>query len=263
MDESEIQELINYFDEIMKNSGHNLDTNLENKENKENKEESQEKCKNNLSSLIILILFDYIVGKNNKNNFNIFYNELNKNELNDCQILTIINELINIFSNNLDSNDMSVIKNINNINPIKKSSSSNITSESFNYMNFYEDLFDIILLLLKKKFYHNEGKINNKMIQNNKEEKKYENINKNINQINMIKHDKIKLDLINLIFFVEEMISAHINNHNIQITTLYCLINLIKFIHIITFDDKLIDLYKEDKYLIFLKVFLSHVIILK
>ena len=73
----------------------------------------------------------------------------------------------------------------------------------------------------------------------------------------MIKHDKIKLDLINLIFFVEEMISAHINNHNIQITTLYCLINLIKFIHIITFDDKLIDLYKEDKYLIFFKSFLE------
>ena len=53
------------------------------------------------------------------------------------------------------------------------------------------------------------------------------------------------------------MISAHINNNNIQITTLYCLMNIIKMVHIITFDDKLCDLNNEEKYLMFLKSFLD------
>ena len=38
--------------------------------------------------------------------------------------------------------------------------------------------------------------------------------------------------------FIEEMISAHINNNSTRITTLYCLLNLIKLIHIIVFDNK-------------------------
>ena len=91
----------------------------------------------------------------------------------------------------------------------------------------------------------------------NKKKKKTESFNNNLFQINRIRHDRVKLNLINIIFFVEEMISAHINTNNIQITTLYCLLNFIKLVHIITFDDKLCDLYNEDKYLLFLKIFLD------
>ena len=61
--------------------------------------------------------------------------------------------------------------------------------------------------------------------------------------------------LLNLLIFILEMINSFINNHSFQITTIYCLFNFIKLVHIITFDDNLMDLYKEDKYLLFLKNF--------
>ena len=245
LDDSEILELINYFDEIMKNNEYS-------DENKENHEKNQN-FKNELITLIILILLDNIFEKNMKRNFNYFYNEIKKIELNDCQFISIINKLIELFSNNVDFKNMSVIKNINNINPRKKSSTNsiNISSENFNYMNFYEDIFDFILLLFKKKLCKKENINNN--IQNHQDENI--DINKNTNSINMIKSDRVKSDLLNLLVFILEMINSFINNHSIQITTIYCLFNFIKLVHIITFDDNLMDLYKEDKYLLFLKNF--------
>ena len=47
--------------------------------------------------------------------------------------------------------------------------------------------------------------------------------------------------------------SNQINNKDIQITTIWCLMNLIKLFHIIVFDDKLIDIFVEYKFLLFFK----------
>ena len=49
------------------------------------------------------------------------------------------------------------------------------------------------------------------------------------------------------------MINAQINNNNIQLPTLLCLLNLIELIHIIVFDEKLIELFYEDKFILLFK----------
>ena len=261
LEESEIVELINYL----------IEENINNRENKldsnnENCEENNEKFKKDFWTLIILILIENIYEKNRKKHLNLFIKIINEIKLNDQLIITITNELIKIFEANLESKNMSVIKNINNINEIndinnkdnkkqrKKSNSSNIiTSENFNYSNFYEDIFDFILILFRNIFCKKEEK---KDIKDNSLQK--ENINNNIINkepplIEWNNIDRIKLELINLIIFIEEMINGQINNDNIQITTIYCLINLIKLFHIITFDKDLINLYKEDKFLLLFK----------
>ena len=247
LDEDEIEELINYYDEIKNNEG-KLDFNGE-------KEENPDKFKNDLFSLIFLILINNIFDKNKKSNLNLLFNEIYKIEFNDSLIISIINEMLIIISKNLDSKNMSVIKNMNNITNLKRrkrsnSNTSNITFDNFNYMSFYEDIFDLILLLFRIKYCKG---VENKEENNNKVLMEEETKNNNENQINLNKPDRIKLELINLIFFIEEMLSAQINNDNCQITTIYSLINLIKLIHIITFDDKLIYLYEEDKFLLLFK----------
>ena len=244
LEDDEIMELINYFIEVMKNKEVNLDN------NNENNEESQEKFKNNLCSLILTILLSCIFEKNIKQNLTTFCNEIKKIELNDYILIKIIREIINIFGRTFDSNKMLVIKNMDNKNndkATKKNSSNsiNIEEEDFDFMSFYEDLFYFILVLFEMKFCKEE--INNNNIQ---EDNKNKIINNNNEQINMIRQDKTKLELINLMFYIEQTVSNHINNNNIQITTVYCLINLIKLFHIIIFDNKLISLFSEYKILV-------------
>ena len=253
LEESEIVELINYLEENINIKEIKLNS------NNEGKEENIEKFKNDFYSLIILILINNIFEKNRKKNMDSFFKIINEFKLNYQLFISITNEMINIFGSNLESKNMAVIKNINNIKDInnkkqkKKSSSSNIniTSENFNYSNFYEDIFDFILILFRKIFCKKDEKKDIKDMQK-------ENITNIINfKESLIKDqsgiERIKLELINLIIFIEEMISAQINNDNIQITTIYCLINLIKLFQIITFDKDLINFYKEDKFLLLFK----------
>ena len=259
LEEKEINQLINYLNEIMNNNiEFNLDCSNDNNEKKIFLENA-EKVKNDLFLLIVFMLLKHIFEKNNKKNFNYFCSIINNSDLNEKVFLSIINELINIISNNIEAKDMSVIKNIKVNNPktkLKNRSNTNILIvEDFDFSNFYEDLFNFILILIKKKFIKNEN--NNNMIEKNQKE----NINKinqnDNNNLNKNKPDRVKFELINLIFFIEEMVSAHINNNNIQITTLLCLLNLIKLLHIITFDNNLIILFSENKFLQLFKVILE------
>ena len=256
LEESEIVELINYLEDNINNKEIKLDS------NNESNEDNNDKFKNELYSLIILILINNIFEKNKKKNFNLFIKIINEIKLNDQLFIPITNEMIKIIGSNLETKNMTVIKNINEINDInnkdskkqrKKSSSNNviITSENFNFSNFYEDIFDFILILFRKIFCKKDSKKDIKDTQT-------ENItniiiNKESSQKDQIGIERIKLELINLIIFIEEMISGQINNDNVQITTIYCLINLIKLFHIITFDKDLIDLFKEDKFLLLFK----------
>jgi hypothetical protein len=58
-------------------------------------------------------------------------------------------------------------------------------------------------------------------------------------------------------FYIGEIMANQINNKDIQITTICCVMNLIKFFHIIVFDEKLIDIFLEYKFLLFFKNILN------
>ena len=255
LDEKELTELSYYFEEI---NNKEIDSDL----TIETNEKKDEKFKNDLLSLILTILLNNIFDKNIKQNFNNFCNLIKQNELNDFLFLSIINETIRIFSNNLDFKNMSAIKNSQNNNSNKKEGSVNNNSiyENFDFMKYYEDLFGFILILFKKKFAKKEE--NNKFNPQNNENENEKEIKKDeivgiINPMNRNNPNKIEIDLINLLFFIEETLSAKINNKQIEITTAYCLLNLIKFFHIITFDDKLIVLYKENKFQLLFRTMLD------
>jgi hypothetical protein len=251
LDEKEILNLINYFSEIVNNKEHNLDLVNENEEVK-NSQTIPEKITNNLSSLIISILLDAILKKDKKKYFNNFCTEIKQAELNDQMFMSIINNLYQIITENL-SYETSPIKNTKSSNTNSKSkSNSNIPKiDEIDFRSFYEDLFDFILMLFKKKFEKNENESKNNEIENIEKENI---INKDIRN----KPDEVKLNLINLVVFIEEMINGYINNKNtFQIGVLYCLLNLIKLFHIITFDEKLMNIYLEEKFLVLFKIILD------
>ena len=255
LNENEIMDLIDYLNkEVLITKEINLDS------NNEINEENQEKFKNDLSSLILTISIDCIFETNKKKKLNQFCHKIKKIELNEKSFLAIINELMNIFSRNMDSKNMNAIKYVSIDNKVKEktnySSSKSLTKEeNFDFMNFYEDLFYFILILLEIKLCKEEN-INYNINNDNLNENKNNNINNN-NIINNKKIDLIKLELMNLLFFIEEMINANINNKNIQISSIYCLINLLKLLHIITFDEKLKCLYSENKFLLLFKSILE------
>ena len=239
LDENDISDLIKYFNEV---------TCTEINDN------FQENEKFELSKLIISILFKSIFEKNNKKNFNNFCSEIKQLDLNDTLFKFIINEILNIFSINMDIKTMPAINNINyqneNNKNQNKASNININSiENFDFNSFFNDLFEFVLVLIKKTFTKREISINPN--QNNIEENpKISKISMNISQN---KKDRIVQEIINLIFFIEEMINAQINNNNIQLPTLLCLLNLIELIHIIVFDEKLIELFYGDKFILLFK----------
>jgi len=253
LDEKEILNLINYLNEIVNNKEHNLDLVTENEEVKKS-QTIPEKITNNLSSLIISILLDAILKKNNKKYFNNFCNEIRQTELNDQIFTSIINYLYQIITETFayETSPIKIIKS-SNTNTKSKSTSNVPKIEEFDFRSFYEDLFDFILILFKKKFEKNENEnenINNKIGNNEKENI----INKDVRS----KTDEVKLNLINLVVFIEEMINGYINNKStFQIGVLYCFLNLIKLFHIITFDEKLIYIYLEEKFLVLFKIILE------
>ena len=251
LDEKEILNLINYLKEIVNNKEHNLDLVNDNEEVK-NSQTIPEKITNNLSSLIISILLDAILKKNKKKYFNNFCTEIKQAELNDQMFMSIINNLYQIITENL-SYETSPIKNTKSSNTNSKSkSTSNVPKiDEIDFRSFYEDLFDFILILFKKKFEKNENESKNNEIENIEKENI---INKDIRN----KPDEVKLNLINLVVFIEEMINGYINNKStFQIGVLYCLLNLIKLFHIITFDEKLMNIYLEEKFLVLFKIILD------
>ena len=236
LDENDISDLIKYLNYII-----NIEVN----------ENFQENEKNEISKVIISILFKSIFEKNSKKNFNNFCSEIKQLDLNEDLFKYIINELLNIFSKNMDINKMSALtyfnnQNENNYKIQNKASNINTSSiENFDFNSFFNDLFEFILVLIKKSFTKRDIPLNpnqNKIDENQKISKISTNILRN-------KKDRITQELINLIFFIEEMFNAQINNFNIQIPTLFCLLNLIELIHIIVFDEKLIELFSEDKFI--------------
>ena len=218
--------------------------------NIEKRDDSQENDKNNICILVLSIIINCIFEKNKKKNFTIFCNEIKQLDLNENLFLYIINEILRIFSNNMDAKSMSIINYINN-NEDNNSKTAKTTNkdnsgnfETFDFKNFFEDLFEFILCLIKKYFYKRDIPLNQN--QNNNDETILQN-----------KPNRVLQELMNLIFFIEEMVSAHINNMNMQITTFFCLLNLIKLIHIIVFDDKFIELFSEDKFILLFKSLLE------
>ena len=184
--------------------------------NNEIKEENQEKNKNDLCSLILVILLDCIFEKNQKKNFNQICNLIKNMELNEFLFISILNELLHIFSRNMDFNNMYAIKyiNIDNNNKEKTKDSrskSVIEEDNFDLMNFYEDLFYFILILLKKKYCSEETiNKNNDTLNENKAN------NNNYNIINYKKQDRIQLEFIHLLIFIEQMINPFTNYEMIQ-----------------------------------------------
>ena len=248
----ELEELMDYYDEI-KNMEMNADS---------INEKNLEKLRYNLCSIIILILMVNILENNRKQHLNRFFNGIKEIKFDENFIISIIKKIMEIFSKSIDTKKIPVNKNMNNDmynknnkQQGKKNSSSNntnITSENFSYMNFYEDLFEFILILLKKiinKDEENNNNINNIIIKKQEEnDKERQGENPLIIYSNV--QNKIKFELINILFIIEELLNTQINvEKKISFGIIYCLINFVKLIHIITFDDKLIDLYKEQKIL--------------
>ena len=240
LDEFKLEELMDYYDEIKY---------LEMKTDSIN-EKNLEKLRHNLCSIIILILMVNILENNRKLHLNRFFNDIKEIKFDENFIISIIKKIMEIFSKSIDPKKIPLNKNMNNdLNNKnngqqgKKNSSSNntnITFENFSYMNFYEDLFEFILILLKK--------IINKDEENNNINK--ENQGENPPIIHFNEQNKIKFELINILFIIEELLNTQINvEKKISFGIIYCLINFVKLIHIITFDDKLIDLFKEQKFL--------------
>ena len=231
-EENEINELIKYLNIIC-----NIEPN----------DDFQESERNNISKLVISIILKCIFEKNKDKNFFSFCNEIKQMDLNDILFSYIINEILNLFSTYMDSNNSNIIINIEentNKRSRKVSNASYNPLDNFDYINFFDNLFDFILILInkyfsKKDFYLN---INTKNKEENQKISNFEITN------TQIKPNLIIQELINLIFFIEEMINAHINNKTTQITTILSLLNLIKLMHILVLDDKLIELFNEDKF---------------
>ena len=240
LDENDISDLIKYFNDVI---------------GTEVSENFQENEKFELSKLIISILFKSIFERNNKKNFNYFCSEIKQLDLNDALFKYIINEILDIFSYNMDINTMHAFTYINyqneNNNKIQnKSSNINASSiENFDFNSFYNDLFEFVLVLIKKAFTKREISVNPNQ-NSNDENQKISKISMNISQN---KKDRIIQELISLIFFIEEMINAQIIHNKIQLPTLLCLLNLVELIHILVFDEKLIELFNEEKFILLLK----------
>ena len=197
----------------------------------------QENEKQNICNIVISILIKSIIEKNKKDNFEYFCSEVRNMDLNENLLMHIINEILKIITIYMDEKS---IKNI-----------INSDENNFNYNKFFGDLFKFIFIFIKK--YFNNRKISISLKQNDKMNDQKESkigimINNSLNNQN-----RIIVEIINLIFFIEEMINAHINNNAIQTTTLFCLLNLIKLLHNLVFDDKLINIFLEQKFMLLFK----------
>ena len=235
LEENNINDLVKYFSNLYSSQVY----------------ESQENDTIIICKLVISILITSIFTKNKKMNFHEFFSEIKQTHLNENLFIHIINEILKIFSNYMDLQN--IRKNIinsdeNNNKPSSKTSndSGNIL-DSFDFNHFYDGLFEFILILFQKYVNKKDMYIN----QNNKDENQKE--SKIEIPYSKNKPNRIILELINLIFFIEEMISAHINNKSTQITTIFCLLNLIKLIHTFVFDEKLINIFTEDKFMLLFK----------
>ena len=248
LDENGINDLIKYFNLIVST---------------EVNESFQENEKMNISKTIVSILLKSIFEQNHKKNFNYFCSEIKQLDLNDDLLKFIINEILNIFSKNMDMKTMTAISYINvqdenNNKMTNKSNNINYISaiENFDFNSFFDDLFEFILVLIKKSFNKREMPINPNQNDNNENHK----ISKISMYISQNQKDRINQELIILIFFIEEMINAQINANNIQLTTLLCLLNLIELIHILVFDEKLIELFSEEKFISLFKSMIESII---
>ena len=239
LNENDINNLIKYF---------NIAINSEANENFHENEKAK------LSKHIVSILIKSIFEKNNKKNLNYFCNEIKQLDLSDDLLKLIIVEILNIFSNNMDINNMSVIfytnldKNNNKIQN-KTIGNNDISIENFDFNNFFDDLFEFIQILIKKSFSKRDN------FTNLNQDDIYDNhiISKISKNISPNKNDIITQEIINLLFFIEEMITAHINHNNIQLTTLLCLLDLIELIHIIVVDEVLIEFFYEERFIFIFK----------
>ena len=235
LDDEDLINLIEYFIEIS--------TDIQ--------EDSKDNNINNQCTIIINILINHIFEKNKKKSFNYFCNEIKQIELNEKLFSFIINGILKIFSDFMDSKNDSFInnQNENNIKNKKTGTENNKETENIDYKAFFEDLFEFLIIIIKKSVTKRDTSLENLKNENGENKRKI-----SIDSIHKANgQDIIIQEIINLIFFIEEMISAHINNNSTRITTLYCLLNLIKLIHIIVFDNKLVELFKDDKVLILFK----------
>ena len=230
-DEDEIKEIIQYFRRL------NFSDNLEEIE------------KQNICKIIIPILIKSIFEKNKKNIFDSFQSEIRNMDLNDNLMIHIINEIMKIFSIYIDEKN---IKNINsNENNLKKSrklsNASEIKKDNFDFKRFFGNLFKFIFIFIKKYFNKRKNSINitpNPIEYNQKESKIGILINNSLNNEN-----RTIQEIINLIFFIEQKVDVHFNDKTIKTSTLFCLLNLIKLIHNLVFDEKLINIFLEDKFI--------------
>ena len=229
-EDKEIDELIRYFKNLCESEINGDD-------------------KNDLSKIVITILLKCIFEKNQNKNFTNFHREIKELNLNDDLVIYIINEILTIFSNIDEKSPIKIIifDENNNKKARKISNANDKISYNFDYNSFFDNLFEFILLLLRKYFNKKDIPLSND--QKNKHESLKE--SKFELHLDQNKPNRIILEIVNLIFFIEEMANAYIiNNPNrsIKISTVFSLLNIIKFIYILVFDEKLIELLNEEKF---------------
>ena len=235
----EITHLLNYTeDEIM-----NYD--VENTEEEKN-DINLIKIKHNLFIIIIKILIRFIYEKQKKKNLELFCGLIKHSEIDDDVLMAILNELTKIFTKSLENKinfSLDNDRNISNSSSNKEDINiNNLTNEKISEFNSH--LFDFIFLLLHKIYDINETSSISTL--------KY-----NLNSINSGGKDKKKLEIINLLLFIDLTLAPLIKERKIQNMTIFCFMNLFKLIYKIIFDETISNLLLENNFLCLLQNFLE------
>ena len=198
---------------------------------KEDKDKIAQDLKIKICSLISCILVDLIFNKDSKNSTIIIdhvYKKLNEFSNNNKILCQIINEIKSIIEGLFQMNSKTYENENNNKKNLKYK--ENIT----NYMNFYWNIFNFIIILFKNSIGENENI--------SKEIK--EDVNSDNKRIQM-KNSINFYNIFSLLDVIEKILTNKISKKEINIHCIYCLINFIKFYHHIIFNEKYIITFLE------------------
>ena len=198
---------------------------------KDDKDKVTQDLKIRICSLISCILVDLIFNKDSKNStiiIDLVYKKLNEFSNNNKILCSTINEVKNIIEGLFQINISKAFEKGNNGKYLKYK--ENIT----NYMNFYWNIFNFIIILFKNLIGENEN--SRKEI---KEDANFD--NKRIQMKNTINF----YNIFSLLIDIEEILRNNITKKETNIHCIYCLINFIKFYHYIIFNEKYIITFLE------------------
>jgi len=195
---------------------------------KEDKDKVTQDLKIRICSLISCILVDLIFNKDSKNASIIIdhvYKKLNEFSNNNKILCSTINEVKNIIEGLFQINTSKSYENGDSGKHLKYK--ENIT----NYMNFYWNIFNFIIMLFKNSIGENEN-ISKEIKDNDSKRIKMKN---SINFFNIF----------SLLTDIEEILRNKITKKETNIHCIYCLINFVKFYHYIIFHEKYIITFLE------------------